>query len=505
MAAPAVPLTTASPARVAPGDVPAWAKLHLWHIQWVRDLIVIGVVVGIVYVGYVIRMVSIPLLLALALAYLFEPLVRWLRVRRYASRRAAAAGILVLLFVLVVLPITLGTGFAVVQIAETAADIAKDVASVQASVGKPHDEELRAQVPKGAWTKIRDFLAKSAVGAPQAAPAPGSPAAAATPGTPQSAAAPGPQAVAPPPAPAPAPAPVPAPAPATETTTSDPLSRLGSEAELRKLGGTAIDWLGQHMGEISAALGQRVATGTTGAVRGALSTLGTVGVLVFQLCLTAVFFYFMSVGWGRVLDFWERFIPDERRGRVVAIMKQMDDAIAAFVRGRVTICFILACVLTVLYWVAGVPSALVLGPVVGILFIIPYVHVIGVPIAIILMGLEKVHGPVFAPEMFAGSGGLWYIIGAPVAVYLVAQVLDDWVLSPLIQGKATDLAIPTIVFASLAGGALAGIYGLLIAIPVAACLRILTREVFFPRLRAWARGEAPDVLPLRQASDPPRV
>jgi predicted PurR-regulated permease PerM len=55
---------------------------------------------------------------------------------------------------------------------------------------------------------------------------------------------------------------------------------------------------------------------------------------------------------------------------------------------------------------------------------------------------------------------------------------------------------PTIVFASLAGGALMGVYGLLIAIPLAACLKILLREIFWPRFKAWAEGRARDFLPI---------
>jgi predicted PurR-regulated permease PerM len=58
--------------------------------------------------------------------------------------------------------------------------------------------------------------------------------------------------------------------------------------------------------------------------------------------------------------------------------------------------------------------------------------------------------------------------------------------------------VPTILFASIAGGALAGFYGLLVAIPAAACVKILLNEVFWPRFRAWSHGEAPDLLPIRK-------
>jgi len=48
----------------------------------------------------------------------------------------------------------------------------------------------------------------------------------------------------------------------------------------------------------------------------------------------------------------------------------------------------------------------------------------------------------------------------------------------------------------VAGAALAGVYGMLLSIPVAACLKIYGREVIMPRVKAWSSGEADDLLPL---------
>ena len=68
--------------------------------------------------------------------------------------------------------------------------------------------------------------------------------------------------------------------------------------------------------------------------------------------------------------------------------------------------------------------------------------------------------------------------------------------TPMIQGRSTGMDTPTILFASLAGGALFGVFGLLIAIPIAACLKILVQEVFWPRFKAWAEGREKDFLPI---------
>jgi len=90
----------------------------------------------------------------------------------------------------------------------------------------------------------------------------------------------------------------------------------------------------------------------------------------------------------------------------------------------------------------------------------------------------------------------WWVVFAPLVVFMIAQGMDDYVLTPAIQGKNTGMDTPSILFASLAGGTLAGVYGLLLAIPIAACIKILLREVFWPRFDAWAKGRARDFLPI---------
>jgi predicted PurR-regulated permease PerM len=103
-----------------PSSGPPWHRLHLWQMQPVRDVLVLLSVLGVVYVGYAARVVTVPVLLALALAYLFEPLVKLLTKRGLVTRRGSALGIIAAVGLLIVVPIVLGSGFAVVQAARAA-------------------------------------------------------------------------------------------------------------------------------------------------------------------------------------------------------------------------------------------------------------------------------------------------------------------------------------------------------------------------------------------------
>src|SRR4029434_10057930 len=73
---------------------PPLARLHVWQIQAVRDLLVIGFIIALIWAGYAMRAVTVPLLVALLLAYLFEPLVAWATQRLRTSRPVVVAGLL---------------------------------------------------------------------------------------------------------------------------------------------------------------------------------------------------------------------------------------------------------------------------------------------------------------------------------------------------------------------------------------------------------------------------
>jgi predicted PurR-regulated permease PerM len=211
----------------------------------------------------------------------------------------------------------------------------------------------------------------------------------------------------------------------------------------------------------------------------------------FGLFLTGFFFFFISSSFPDVKRFFEGLIPDDKRERTIDLAQKMDAVIAGFVRGRLTIMLIQSVFFTIGYWAIGAPASLLLGVGVGILSVVPYLALIGVPVSITLMALNS--------DMEGFRAAWWWVVFAPIGVYWVGQALDDYVLTPLIQGKSTDLDTPTVLFASIAGGILGGFYGLLIAIPLAACLKILIRELVWPRFRAWVAGENADPLPLGDA------
>lgn len=439
-----------------------WRTMHLWQFQPVRDVLLALSVFGLLWLGHELATVTVPMLLALLLAYLVEPLVRWSTSRfTWVSRPVAAGTLIVLIGLAVVGPVAAGLTFGAAQGIGAIDRFTQNVGDLTDAIDAPEDDELRESLPNEGWRLLRDYLVGLEVTVnSDAADQDENNGASVAEGAnaddePDSAEA----------------------EPALELTTSQLIGR-------RVVGGLQA-WLDSNMSQLGdGALS--VGAWLLGAAASFVMGLFSFG---FGLFLTMFFFFFFSSGLGGVKRFFEKLVPKQHRRQVFDLAGKMDAVIAAFIRGRLTIMAIMSVEFVLLYWVIGTPAPLLVGIAVGVLSAVPYLSLIGIPVSIGLMMLDP-------PSAFAWQSEWWWLLGAPIAVYMIVQATDDYIWTPVIQGKATDMDTPTILFAVLAGGVLAGIYGVLIAIPVAACLKILIREVFWPKFLEWVDGRAKDPLPL---------
>ncbi|MFG0284580.1 MAG: AI-2E family transporter [Phycisphaerales bacterium JB039] len=499
---------------------PSWLDRHLWQIQPIRDILAIFVVIGLFWLGSELSIVTVPLLLAILLAYLLEPVIVWVMRRTSLKRRGAVTAILTAFVALVIVPAALGLTYGAIQGIGLVSTGSKNIRLLYSSVDAELEyEELRqhwadqqqetdpeeqpadtqqADPPQGdggdalpGSQGVDDGAAPDgSAGADQAQPAASEGAGDASQG-------------------------------ATETGDA-PISRPVSFEQVdtaRDRRDRALQELREEAGEswvdihnFITSTGQRTdlvdflagisnwaqqqpgtfAMTAAGVSLNAAQALFRISVRTFGIAfgafLTAFFFYFVATEWIQVKHFWHRLIPERNKDLILDLAAKFDRAISAFIRGRLTIAFIQAIVFSIGYFIIGVPAAFILGPAVALLSIVPYLALIGLPISVTLLWLENHTGL---------RGNILWVLGAPTALYFLGQALDDYVLTPAIQGKSQDMSTPTILFASLAGGALFGVFGLLIAIPIAACLKIVIQEILWPRFRDWAEGRSKDFLPIK--------
>jgi predicted PurR-regulated permease PerM len=401
-----------------------WRDLHLWQIQPVRDVLVGLAIVGLFLLGDATSVVTVPLLLAILLAYLFEPVIAWAERKTRFSRPAVVGGLIGGVVLVVVVPVVIGIAVGVTQFAGLLGSTGQRIGMVYESVRAPDDEQLAQKLAEEAgpaWSWIRDRLLES-----------------------------------------------------------------GTQEELQPILKAARERLTEGASEM---LGSTASFGAD-AIGGVLSVVGGVFGFAFGVFLTGFFFFFVSTGWVGVKGFARNLVPDKHEAKIIDLAGKCDEVISGFVRGRLTIAFLQGAVFSVAYFLIGVPAAFIVGPVVAILSIVPYLALVGLPVSVGLLWLEGHTGV---------RGQWWWVLGAPAVVYFVGQALDDYVWTPVIQGRSTNMDTPTILFATLAGGALFGVFGMLIAIPIAACVKILVVEVVWPAFKDWAEGRSEDPLPIERS------
>jgi predicted PurR-regulated permease PerM len=464
------------------------ARRHIWQIQPVRDLLVIFAVFLVFWLGAKLSVVTVPLLLAMLIAYLVEPLVQKATKVSWISRQGAAAAIIVLVVLTVLVPATIGGAFAVRQGISTASRFTENIIILDNVVSEGATEQALDRLPGRFWQGLATQLVEIRESAERVRerreqgvnPLPGDGASGSQSDSGQ--------------------------VPGDEVEAEDGAAedqaaedeQLIPPAEATLIYGIfeqVSDWVASNRGLIA----QRLSSSGADLLRWIAGTLISLFSLGFMAFLTAFFFFFICTSWGRVRAFWFDLIPERRQGRAVDLLGQMDAVIAGFVRGRLTIMLIQCVIFSVGYLIIGTPAAIILGVAVGVLSIVPYLALVGIPVSITLMLLAV--DPSTADSF---RGAWWWVVLAPIGVYMVGQAADDYILTPLIQGKSTGLDTPTVLFASLAGGILAGFYGLLVAIPVAACIKIVIREIVWPKFRDWAEGNAADPLPIGGGADDPR-
>lgn len=217
---------------------------------------------------------------------------------------------------------------------------------------------------------------------------------------------------------------------------------------------------------------------------GALAaTLGWVSATGLLVAVTAVCFFFFVWKLGNIKAWGAQYIPASHKPRTLELLGMMDRSVSAYIRGRLIQASVVAVILTVGWMLCGTPYWLLLGLLGGFLGLLPFVAIVAWPLAVGLAVLDATTGGITGSPV--GFDLMWHVI-LPTVVYGIAQFVDSWIVEPIVQGNATDLDALSVLLVVLAGGALAGIIGLILAIPVAACVKILLREEIMPRLRAAA-------------------
>jgi predicted PurR-regulated permease PerM len=226
--------------------------------------------------------------------------------------------------------------------------------------------------------------------------------------------------------------------------------------ELREAAGRTTE-IGQAAGDFASRAVNWALQALGGVISGGLALVNILSLLF----ITPVVTFYLLRDWDRVLAHIDALLPREHAETIREQARLVNDTLAGFVRGQATVCFLLGTFYAVALSLAGLNFGLVIGLVSGILSFIPYVGTI--------------FGFVAASGLALAQFDEWYRIAIVIGIFLFGQFVEGNFLTPKLVGDRVRLHPVWVIFALLAGGTLFGFAGVLLAVPVAAVIGVLTR------------------------------
>lgn len=254
---------------------------------------------------------------------------------------------------------------------------------------------------------------------------------------------------------------------------------------------TTIPWVERHFdvrisewldtGRITAWLEEhwKQAGGYAGTVLGVVSRSGfrVLGWAVNLVLIPILTFFFLR-DWDDTVRRVATLVPRDHTDLVHRLAKESSEVLRSFLRGQLLVMLILAVLYAAGLRVAGLELGILIGLLAGVCSFVPYLG----PIVLLTLG---------SGAALAQYGDWHYLIGVFI-VYGVGQLLESYVLTPKLVGKSIGLGEVSVIFAVMAGEALFGFLGMLLALPVAAVANVLMRHVHQTYLSSKLyRGDEP--------------
>jgi len=233
-----------------------------------------------------------------------------------------------------------------------------------------------------------------------------------------------------------------------------------------------VPWIEQSIAELSPEMLEDIrnaakdfASGSVKWFTGVAGKLWNSGLAFFNLLslivITPVVAFYLLRDWDLITAKINTWLPRRPAPVIREQFVEIDRTLAAFVRGQSTVCLSLALIYGIGLTLVGLKSGLLVGLGAGFISFIPYVGaatglIVGVGIALFQFNE-------------------WLPIAMVAGIFLVGQTLESYFLTPRLVGDRVGLHPVWIIFALLAGGALFGFTGVLLAVPVASVIGVLIR------------------------------
>lgn len=204
------------------------------------------------------------------------------------------------------------------------------------------------------------------------------------------------------------------------------------------------------------------------------SAKGVFSAFTKSIIILFLTFFFLNSGQGLKKAFIQ-VVPNRYFEPTLMLIADIDQQLGDYLRSRLVETVALSILFIIGYWLLGLRFAILLGVIAGLANLIPYLGpLIGAIPAIIVVFID--------PYLNTG----WSLL-AVVILTLIVQIIDNAIITPLIIGKSVDLGPVTTIVVILLGEQLLGLLGLLMAVPIAAMLKVVCQEIY-KQFRGYSRS-----------------
>ena len=237
---------------------------------------------------------------------------------------------------------------------------------------------------------------------------------------------------------------------------------------------TIIDWVERYIQPTALKsqlsdlhLGTLISKGTS-----LLNESITVILDILGWALTVVYVLFILIDYPQIVKGFKLIIPHKYRSKAMVVVKDVQNSMDHYFRGQGLVALCAAIFYCTGFSIVGLPLAIPMGILVGILYMIPYFqYVTLIPVAIIC-------------AIYSLSGDVTFIslFGRSLLVYVISQCICDYILTPHIMGKEMGMNAAVILLSLSIWGSLLGIIGMIIALPVSSLIMAYyERYISYPK------------------------
>jgi predicted PurR-regulated permease PerM len=207
-------------------------------------------------------------------------------------------------------------------------------------------------------------------------------------------------------------------------------------------------------------------------IRGVAETIAVLG-------LAPVLAIYLLIDLNRFKKNTLELMPPRHRNEIAYVSGEVSTALGSFVRGQLLVSLIVGIVSSIGMWAIDLPFWLLIGIIAGFLNLIPFVG--------------PVVGGALAALVALLNSDPWQAVWA-VLIMIGVQQLDNHLITPMIQRARVNLSPLVIVLALIVGGALAGLLGVVVAIPATAAIRIVVGHLWRTRILGQSWEEASEAM-----------